>query len=523
MQRGALVAAAFSDAAAREGLTPDPRLRLLGLHEPGTPVPEALPDGPFDLGPMHERLVGGDERSRRGAWYTPRPLAEDLVARAFAATRRPVATVTDPSCGGGVFLLAAAEHRIRRGASARHAVEGLWGCDTDPVAVAVAEAALWWWSARRGAATVVGSSLAVTDALTGPGIPPADLVVGNPPFLGQLRTNTAAGEERRRALRSRFGDAVRPYTDDAWLFLLAAVEAVAPGGAVALVQPSSLLAARDAGAVRRRVDGQATLVHTWIDDGSTFAAAVETCAPVLCVGSGARNDWSGALATARGVPTVDLACGSTLGDRADVVAGFRDEYYGLVGSIREHGAGPRLITSGSIDPLRHRADSDTRFAKRRWTHPTIDVGSLDGRAARWVRRQAAPKLLVATQTRVVEAVVDPGGDLVGSVPVIVVTPRDPDDLWRLAAALHAPVTTAWMLRRSAGTALSNDACKPTAALLSDVPLPLDLAAWDAAADVARLLGAGDNRWEDFARLADRAYGVDDPTVRSWWLARLPVR
>ena len=519
---GPLVSAAFVAATTRRGLTPDPRLRLLrwspaGIDAFSSPVPA----DPFGLGPLHERLVAGEERARRGAWYTPRWLAEDLVRRALGAVQRSVDTVVDPACGGGVFLLAAAE-RLAVDRSPRAAVGALRGRDLDPLSVAVTEAALWWWSALRGDPTVP-ECLVVGDALAGTPVPEADVVVGNPPFHGQLRRRTAADGARRSALQKRFGDAVRPYTDPAWLFLLGAVEGTRPGGAVALVQPSSLLGARDAGVIRRRLDERATLVDTWIDDGSTFAASVEACAPVLRVGRSVANDWTAALAESRAIPEVKLPAGSTIGDVALVSAGFRDEYYGLVAAVRAGGDGPRLVTSGAIDPLRLRVGCVTRFAKQRWTDPRVDVDRADGRGARWVASQAGPKLLVATQTRVLEAVVDPGGDLVGSVPVIVVAPRDPAGLWRLAAAVHAPAVSAWCMRRCAGTALSTDACKPTAELLSSVPLPADEQAWDDAASVARAVAGGADRWEELAAAADRAYGIEDPAVRAWWLDRLPGR
>ena len=250
-----------------------------------------------------------------------------------------------------------------------------------------------------------------------------------------------------------FGDVVRPYTDVSWLFLLTAVASTDPGGAVALVQPSSVLGARDAGPVRRAIDDAATVVDTWIDDGRTFDAAVEGCAPVLRVGDGAANDWTAPLVAAQGIPDSTLTSSVVLGDVATVLAGFRDEYYGLVDAVAEGGSGPRLLTSGSIDPLRHRPDHPVRFAKRRWRDPRVDPSVATGRAVRWLEEQQGPKLVVATQTRVIEAVVDVDSTWVASVPSIVVRPDDPDDLWMLAAALHAPVISAWMLRRSAGTAL----------------------------------------------------------------------
>ena len=514
---GATVAAAFTAAVGAEGLRPDPRLRILAHLEPS--VPGALVREPGDLGRLREQLATGDERTRRGAWYTPDWLAAELVRRAVD-TDGPV---VDPACGGGVFLLAAAE-RLLPGRTPAEVVDLLWGTDIDDLAVAVTEAALWWWSARHGEPTVAGHHLVVGDSLSDGSMPLAAAVVGNPPFLGQLRRTTSADRGRRQILRRRFGDALQPYTDEAWLFLLAAVERTRPGGRIALVQPVSLLSARDAGAVRAAVDRQATLVDVWVDEGAAFDAAVAVCAPILeRRPARAANDWSGPLAESLSVPTVDLDPARRLGDQAMIVAGFRDEYYGLVGAVREGGAGPCLVTSGAIDPLRHRTGTDVRFAKQRWTRPTVDRDAVEGRARRWLDAQAGPKVLVATQTRVVEAAVDPDGRMVGSVPVIVVRPHDPSRLWHLAAALHAPVISAWMLRRTAGTALSAGACKPTAAQLADLPMPIDADAWDTAAEHAQALARGSVDWAAFGEAADRAYGTCDPTTRDWWLERLPLR
>ena len=513
---GAIVAASFLAGVRGEGLDPDRSLRLLAVARPGTGGPSV--DGPHELGSLHEQLLADQERTRRGAWYTPAWLAAELVDRAVGDD----GPVADPACGGGAFLLAAAA-RLGRDRSPARAITELWGCDVDPLAVAVAEAALWWWSARLGEPTVAGDRLVVGDALTDTPVPRSAAIVGNPPFLGQLKRATAAGDDRRARLHARFGAAVRPYTDEAWLFLLAAVDAAAPGGRVALVQPRSVLAARDAAAVRAAIDERAALLDVWLDDGVTFDASVRVCAPVLeRTADHAPNDWRAALVDALGIPGVDLAGEARLGDVAGIAAGFRDEYYGLTGAVGDGGAGPRLVTSGAIDPLRVVA-RDVRFAKRRWRDPRVSTDAVAGRARRWLDEQTGPKLLVATQTRVIEAVVDPDGQLVGSVPVIVVRPRDPDAVWLLAAALHAPAASAWLLRRTAGTALAPDACRPTAATLAELPLPVDLVAWREAAARARELAAGGEDWRGFGSVADAAYGIHDPVVVDWWLERLPVR
>ena len=97
-------------------------------------------------------------------------------------------------------------------------------------------------------------------------------------------------------------------------------------------------------------------------------------------------------------------------------------------------------------------------------------------------RCRGPKLVVATQTRVVEAAVDAAGTWVPSVPALAVVPHDPDDLWRLAAAVLAPAATAWLAHRSVGTALDRRALKVAEPDLAALPLPVDAAAWDEATD-----------------------------------------
>lgn len=521
----ATLAGAFDAAVRRDGLTPDPALRLLdGFEVAGAGGADHAVNGPHDLGPLHERLEADAERVRRGAWYTPRWLAEELVRRAVLRPDR----VVDASCGGGVFLLAAADHLVAGGLDPASAIGHLWGCDVDPLAVAVCEAALWWWSARAGCPTRLAADLVVGDALTQLELPSAGAVVGNPPFLGQLRRDTAASDRRRAELQARFGAVVRPYTDVAWLFLLRAARAVEPGGRVALVQPQSLLGARDAAGVRDAVGDVADLVDLWVEDHPTFPGAVPVCAPVLhrrepATAPAPRRPWTAALADAQGVPAVDLSGLRRLGEVASVHAGFRDEYYGLVGAVTEGGEGPRLVTVGAIDPCRLLTDREVRFAGRRWHDPRIGVAGLVGRARRWVEVQDGPKLLVATQSRVLEAVADPGATLVGSVPVLCVRPHDPEQLWHLLAALHAPASSAWMVRQTVGTARTADACKPTVAALDSLPLPDEGPAWDCAAELARRCSQGGADLDDLAAAADAAYGIDDESVRGWWSARRPRR
>jgi N-6 DNA Methylase len=542
--RAVAVAAVRLAAATGRRLPDGLRLWALAGGRPEVADTVAEPDvaSGADLAAALEAATGDDQRRANGLHVTPRWLADRLVVRALDGLgAAPAVTVCDPACGGGAFLVAAARRLHRRGAERRRVVRHLlWGADIDPVGLAVAEAALALWA---GEAPPPGR-LVVADALADGGAVWPDrpaggfhVVAGNPPFQSQLGRATARTPDQQARLRARYGPAVRAYTDAAWLFLLAGCDLVRPGGRVVLVEPQSLVGARDAAAVRSAVDERARLLDIWVDERPVFAASVRVCAPVLEVGSGRRsgepNPWSERFADAVGIPRVRTPpSGGTIADLAQVIAGFREEYYGLVAAVRERApaddAVAPLITSGLIDWLGCSwGRRPARFAKRTWRAPVVDLAELEsdgGRAAqRWVARARVPKLLVATQTRVVEAAVDASGSWVPSVPVVAVVPHDPADLWRVAAAVASPAATAWLLGRAPGTALARDAIKVAAPDLLVLPLPADPGAWDEAAAAARAVTTGPaSEWpaarDRFLAVATAAYATA-PTLADWWRKR----
>ena len=78
-------------------------------------------------------------------------------------------------------------------------------------------------------------------------------IIGNPPFLSQMHTTTVRTTERREDLRSQYGNLVKAYTNEAWLFLALGLDLLEPGGQMALIQPLSLIAARDALEIREKI------------------------------------------------------------------------------------------------------------------------------------------------------------------------------------------------------------------------------------------------------------------------------
>ncbi|HEX7739311.1 MAG TPA: N-6 DNA methylase [Marmoricola sp.] len=522
-----------------------------------------------DLGRIHEelkeftpmrqsgalRLVPGHGRRAGGAFYTPPALIEHLLDTALEPVLASVAdvasvTVCDPTCGSGLFLVAAARRiSARMGGCAPGSVRGM---DLDPVAVDLARAALWVEAGCPDDFAPFAAAVTVGDALADPWTASFDVVVGNPPFLNQLERATALDQAAVDRVRSLLGAATGAYTDVSGLILLRALDLVRPGGRVALVQPQSLLAARDAAPVRERLLERASLVHLWASDTPVFeGASVLTCAPTLVVGgeqgpvslshgpgfaamrpvdvSDGRlaSGWSGLLAEGLGVPPVELSADGVLGDIAACTADFRDQYYGLVPYVSDGPADPdhaRLITSGLIDPaVSLWGEVSTRFAKERFASPVVDVRALPEALDGWASRRLVPKLLVATQSRVIEAVVDAEGEWLPSVPVITVVPP-PDRLWHVLAVLCAPPVTAHAATRWAGAGLTMHAIKLSAKQVASLPLPADATAWDEGADLARRAqhaaspAARDALLRDLARVMTAAYSSSDE-VLIWWLDR----
>jgi hypothetical protein len=456
-----------------------------------------------------------------GAWYTPPDLVdtvvEAVVTPEFVAACGDPIVVLDPSCGDGRFLAAASTRIESLGATA-----ALVGCDLDRAAIDAARASLPGHADLR---------LADALATTWPS-ERIDLVIGNPPYLSQMATATTRGGSSGRG--------GGPYADAAVEFLALAGELVDPdGGRVALVLPQSLLASRDATAIRTSIGERAQMVWSWWSGRRVFDAQVHVCVLAFEFGRAEpverRSNWSHVITSRRGVPVVPdrLATHGTLGDRARLNANFRDEYYGMIPAVGDHGNGPPLVTSGLVDPGRSWwGERSITFAKQHFDQPRVDLTRLDDHMARWARRRLVPKVLVANQTRIVEAVCDPRGEWLPAVPVLGIYPegahwdddhrRSLPDLevaaWEIAAVLTSPVASAWLWTHGAGTGLSADAIRLSPVTLAALPWP--------SGDLGQAVDAlrrGDIR--SCGAAIDTAYGLvggagDPSALFDWWSALL---
>jgi hypothetical protein len=525
-----------------------------------------------EVGRAYERTLVPATRQAAGAYYTPRDVAEGVVALALPGPER-TATVLDPAVGGGAFLLAAARRLERTGLPRRRIVERcLHGLDIDQGALEAAAVALALWAGPDADGWAdARPHLHLVDAIASPpdallerlGVGGFTAVVGNPPYLGQLRARTARTRDHAARVATALPGAGGAYTDAATLFLLMAVRLLVPGGRAALLVPESVLSARDAAGVRAAVLAEAALEHLWVAGEPVFTASARVCSPVLHRDGGAGADrgpvgrsvgrafqvttpgvppartgqsWGHLLAGLHGVPTIELTSGGgVLGDRAEVTAGFRQQFYGVqpfvVDAIQGEGSEgwPRLVTSGSIDPLVcHWGNRPITFARRRWDAPVIDLEAVqraDPSLHRWALDRLHPKVVVATQTRVIEAAVDVEGRWYPSTPTVAVTPRE-GELWMVAAVLCAPPVAAWLHGRLAGSALAAGHLRVTAGALRQVPWPADGTAVVLGAELAEVAatcedGAARRRHLLSLGLAmTEAYGAPR-SVYDWWVEHLP--
>lgn len=541
---------------------------------------QADPSLPTDPSAAYESLLASDPARRlRGSFYTPAPIVNRLLDLTLdpilRAARTPAAIralrICDPACGAGNFLLvafdriAAALARASKRkspslADRRAALACIRGCDIDPIAAELCRISLWLRVADPNL-PLPKPSIRTTDSLLAtwprlfPDILPAgfDLVIGNPPFLNQLESSTAHAPTRTAALKKVFGDSIRPYTDPAALFLLLSARLTHPGGHVCLIEPTSILASRDAAPIRAALTPH--LDGLWISGAQVFDASVRVCAPILRIGHRTTRIrlWSGpdfeplpdaappspeswAPLAAIGIPDIPIASARTLADLATATADFRDQYYGLRGHVLEdaslNGADrrrfPPLITTGLIEPARCLwSKTPTRFDRQPFTAPRVNLGALAPNLKPWAAARLVPKILLATQTRILEAAIDDRGHWLPAVPVITITPKDPADLWLLAAAILSPLASAWALRNFGGAGLSHDAVKLSAKQALQIPLPTKSAPWKRAAIEIRLAATSDETAAPAhllraAELTCHAYAIPDSQAESlisWWRSR----
>ena len=393
-----------------------------------------------------------------------------------------------------------------------------------------------------------------------------DVVIGNPPFLSQLHEKTVSGRRLVSLQRHRCSGIAEALSDTAYLFLELSCQAARPlDGYVGLVQPESILAANGALPLRKAIASRSTIDALWVAGEKIFDANVLTC--FVVVRNGLQNPrvllkrshgasfephepldlsataiaemstWGPLVADCFGIPRVRLPSGcSRLGEAVSATADFRDQYYGLVPFVREYDAEyctesqlVPLITVGLIDPMRSLWGlQSTKFNRCDWEAPVVEIDRLydSSTLGNWAKQKLIPKLLVATQSKVIEVLPDEEGVLLPSVPVISVFPSE-ITLWHAAALLSSPVLTAWSAAHYLGASLSTSAIKLSAKQIQELPMPQPSEAWDDAAVHARSAFRSHSSEDRIRHLQSlgasmcAAFEIEKTEeLLDWWSARL---
>lgn len=199
----------------------------------------------YAISSAYALLIGDERRKKLSAYFTPPSLADATIEAARPFFERPDATVLDPACGGGSFLVPTARamiaHRAALGVSVgtacKETIRHISGIELEP-GLAVLSATLLADALEREFTVAVDTSGVVetADALEALTEQRFDLIIGNPPYskvwsAGAARISALAG-------KADLGGHTNLYA----LFVLRSLDWLKPGGGLAFVLPTSFIA-----------------------------------------------------------------------------------------------------------------------------------------------------------------------------------------------------------------------------------------------------------------------------------------
>jgi type II restriction/modification system DNA methylase subunit YeeA len=205
-------------------------------------------------------------------------------------------TVLDPACGSGNFLYLALhalkdlEHRVQLEAESMGLQRSfpavgpanVKGIELNPYAAELARVSVWigeiQWMRRNGFSGARDPILDPLDTIecrdailntdgTEPEWPDADVVIGNPPFLGWKLLRSSLGASYKESLRSLYKNRIHGLSDLVCYWFEKANQLLVNGRAdrVGLVATNSIRHGRSREVLDRIVD-QATIINAWSDE-----------------------------------------------------------------------------------------------------------------------------------------------------------------------------------------------------------------------------------------------------------------
>ena len=185
--------------------------------------------------PLYGRFSTLSPEKLRGGYYTPKQIAEWLARWAL---RTPHDTFLEPSCGNGAILGAGISRLLALGASARSIPALVQGIEVMPAEANEARSVVAGLTGKHAGDVVETGDFFAWFRLLGKRRFSA--VLGNPPFI-RYQSFPEPARERAMTLMQNVG--LRPNKlTNIWVpFVVAATEALAKGGRLALVIPAELL------------------------------------------------------------------------------------------------------------------------------------------------------------------------------------------------------------------------------------------------------------------------------------------
>ena len=204
-----------------------------------------------DVERAFEKIVGGESKTEKGSFYTPKYIVREILDRCFdrvdnRGVKSP--TVCDPACGSGGFLVESIDMLSDRfGIEPQKAVEeNIYGIDVDPKAVKHAKALIELYLASKNVALPVKNIRLYTrdtlltnseTILSDMGVLKGfDVIATNPPYvkLQNLRP------DYRKKLKAKYSAFVKGSFGLSPLFLIAGMRILSKQGHLGVITQNNL-------------------------------------------------------------------------------------------------------------------------------------------------------------------------------------------------------------------------------------------------------------------------------------------
>jgi type I restriction enzyme M protein len=251
------------------------------------------------LGSIFEHLIPREEQVLLGQFYTPRPVADLLVASTIDG-ERPF--VLDPGCGSGTFLMSAYSYlAYAANLSHKELLSIIWGFDVSPFAAEIAVINLYrqdmaeyenfprinvsnFFERDLGQTIEFPASqhAAGTKKVPVP-IPPFDCIVGNPPYLRSQNQDDLDPDYRNKLFQTamKAGFDAEAKTDLFAFFIYHATRFMKDGSRLGFVTPASWLTSDYAISLQQALLGTIRVASVIASNAESFFPQVDVNAVLL--------------------------------------------------------------------------------------------------------------------------------------------------------------------------------------------------------------------------------------------------